>query len=368
MVKQVWIILSYALLLSAWQNIFYSSYKSNWKLSRLQKREFTVISATTATPSLNVLPASIALVKKGKKKTVDAIYKDLQEQGDEHPINKYLQKKEYPTGVDAPIDFYKSCKSLHRTLSIVAEYNKKADTGFIVGLPPPQIMGGVLRDAGAKAVIVSMDSRSGGVSTEEFIQFVHEQSSAKLFLPGPVSVVWNDLIIDNIQVTYAAALGAAAIVLQPELLSDFQDTINHCKSMHIEPIVLIKNLQEGQDAINAGVRCLCMHKLDEQELVNLRKQLPTTSERPDLMYIARLRPEEDFSCYYEIDIAWTLRDESFSAVWPSPEALYATGMSDIYSVIHALRAKAAKKYLSPRQFMMDRKKEGATEFLGEILY
>ena len=64
-------------------------------------------------------------------------------------------------------------------------------------------------------------------------------------------------------------------------------------------------------------------------------------------------------------------------------------MSDVYRVVFAIRSKAASKFLSPRQFLMDRKKEGAclfsnnsysqsyyfmhifpgaTEYLGDILY
>ncbi len=48
------------------------------------------------------------------------------------------------------------------TLSIMPEYNKKCKTGFIIGMPPPEIMGGVLRESGSKAIVVSLDKRSGG--------------------------------------------------------------------------------------------------------------------------------------------------------------------------------------------------------------
>lgn len=68
-------------------------------------------------------------------------------------------------------------------------------------------MGGVLRDAGAKAIIVSVDSRSGGATVEEFERFTREQTRARIFMPGPIPVVWNDVIIDKVQVSQAAALG-----------------------------------------------------------------------------------------------------------------------------------------------------------------
>jgi len=95
--------------------------------------------------------------------------------------------------------------------------------------------------------------------------------------------------------------------------------------------------------------------------------------------------------YAEIDTTWILRDNKFNFVWPSPEAVFTSGMSDIYGVVFAMRSKASSKFLSPRQFLMDRKKEGryifvfklllililthlfisilgATEYLGDILY
>jgi hypothetical protein len=43
-------------------------------------------------------------------------------------------------------------------------------------------------------------------------------------------------------------------------------------------------------------------------------------------------------------------------------------MSDIFSIIYAMKSKASRQFLSPRQFLMDRSKEGATEYLGDILY
>jgi hypothetical protein len=55
-------------------------------------------------------------------------------------------------------------------------------------------------------------------------------------------------------------------------------------------------------------------------------------------------------------------------VWPSPDAVYHNGFLDLYSILQAMRAKASPKFLSPRQFLMERKKEGATEYLGDILY
>ena len=134
----------------------------------------------------------------------------------------------------------------------------------------------------------------------------------------------------------------------------------------MNPIYLEKILNcAGLAAIAAGARCMCLHSLEEEELQSVRSLLPSS---PEYLYGARLRPEADFSLYAEIDTTWVLRDSDFNFVWPSPEAVYATGMGDIYSSILAMRSKASRLFLSPRQFLMDRKKEGAQEYLGDILY
>ena len=112
------------------------------------------------------------------------------------------------------------------------------------------------------------------------------------------------------------------------------------------------------------IRSFILHALNEKDLVQLRSILPDG----DYLYGAKLLPEVDFSMYAEIDTAWILRDSKFNFVWPSPEAVFTSGMSDIYGVVFAMRSKASSKFLSPRQFLMDRKKEGATEYLGDILY
>ena len=52
---------------------------------------------------------------------------------------------------------------------------------------------------------------------------------------------------------------------------------------------------------------------------------------------------------------------------PQPQTTI-TGMTDIYPTVLAMRSKASRVFLSPRQFLMDRRKEGAQEYLGDILY
>ena len=126
-------------------------------------------------------------------------------------------------------------------------------------------------------------------------------------------------------------------------------------------------MKEISFAIANGVRCICLYNLGDNELLDLKKAIDTEYGNQDnLAFFAKIRPEEDFPIYHEIDLCWALRDAGFSGVWPSPEAIYGTGFPDIYSNILAMKSKASRLLLSPRQFLMDRRREGATEYLGNI--
>ena len=76
-----------------------------------------------------------------------------------------------------------------------------------------------------------------------------------------------------------------------------------------------------------GARCVCFQNNDDKALIELR-DAATWPE--GTMCIARLRPETDFSSYAEIDSSWLLRDSAFHVIWPSPDAIYATGEWKIF--------------------------------------
>ena len=76
----------------------------------------------------------------------------------------------------------------------------------------------------------------------------------------------------------------------------------------------------------------------------------------------------DFSTFAEIDTAWLLRDNHYNFLWPSTEAVFSNNINDIYTTLLAMRAKASRTFYSPRQYFMERNKEGSKEYLGDILY
>lgn len=113
--------------------------------------------------SLAAVSAAAVLIKKSKLKENDKIMEEMQ-QNPHHVISKFLKDGTRPEGILAPVDFYTSTFLRYDSVSVMPEYNKKTKTGFIAGMPPPEIMGGVLRDSGARAIIVSMVSRDLGLS------------------------------------------------------------------------------------------------------------------------------------------------------------------------------------------------------------
>ena len=320
----------------------------------------------TGSKILFMISPAASLLRKNKQKEIEILKKEVAESNGDHFITKFLANNtQRPFGVGKPIDFFNATSWSFNTITVIPEFNRKSKTGFIVGMPPPVILGGILRDAGAKAIVVSTDKRSGGSTILDVEQFAREQTNARIFSPGPIPIVLNDFIVDNIQIEQAAAVGAAAVTLTPELTDNLDEQIAHCKKLNIEPIVMVKTLEEGKLAVELGSRVICLHQLEEEELIELRQQLPT---KPGLIYGAKLRSSSEFSTYSEIDTSWVLRDSQFSFVWPTPESVFGNGFQDIYSVCLAMRSKAARLFLSPRQFLMDRKKEGAQEYLGDILY
>lgn len=309
--------------------------------------------------------AASALIRKAKMKEVDVLKQQIEAEGNSSPVKKFLAAGKFTDSYGDVPAFIPSVLNRYQSVTVMPEYSKKVKTGFILGIPEPEIMSGVLRDAGSRAIVVCLDKRVGGASYDEFSRFVLDQSRSKKLLPSSIPIVWNDHIVDNIQIAHAGSLGASAITLNPDCTDDLKGQVDYCNKLHIEPIVLAKNLDEAEHAISCGTKIVCMHLMDESEFISVRKSLPSDK---GIIYMARFRAESEFSGYAEIDLAWSLRDNGYNVVWPSPEAVYATGFVDLYATILALKSKSSRQFLSPRQFMMERKKEGATEFLGDILY
>jgi hypothetical protein len=54
-----------------------------------------------------------------------------------------------------------------------------------------------------------------------------------------------DFTVDDIQIVNAAAHGASAITLSPEMTDDLKSQVDLCKKHGIEPLVMIKSVEDG---------------------------------------------------------------------------------------------------------------------------
>lgn len=145
---------------------------------------------------LSAVSAAIGMIKKSKTREVASL---LQNATESHNIVRYLASGERPEGIVNPVDFYRSAMLRFESVSVMPEYNKKCKTGFIMGLPGPEIMGGVLRDAGSRAIIASMDARSGGTTFDEFERLAREQSRVRpsSHAKSSESMILNSLILHS---------------------------------------------------------------------------------------------------------------------------------------------------------------------------
>jgi len=144
--------LLYALTLLGLQAVAWGLMVNQQRHQRSQQRPSTALWAVSA---------AATMIRKSKAKENEKLLEQMKS-NPEHPINLFLKDGTRPLGIMAPVDFYKTCM-VNRlpncdTVTIMPEYNKKTKTGFIAGMPPPEIMGGVLRDAGAKAIVASLVS------------------------------------------------------------------------------------------------------------------------------------------------------------------------------------------------------------------
>ena len=106
---------------------------------------------TTAISNTKLFNAAYALIRKAKLKEVDKLREAVNAEGSSHYINKFLETKQFVDLYGGPIPFVENVLNRYTSVTIMPEYSKKAKTGFILGLPEPEIMGVMFRDAGARS-------------------------------------------------------------------------------------------------------------------------------------------------------------------------------------------------------------------------
>ena len=256
------------------------------------------------------------------------------------------------------------------TITIVAEYKRKLEgsDGYIDEIFDPQVLSPTFRDFGASAISVLADERMGGCSYDDIQAFVEEQRRSQNDVPGPLMVINNDLIVDEIQIARTAAYGAKAVVLNMAALGGkkVEELLKATKALELEAIVAVASKEEAQTAIDIGGRIISVVGVfgaDDKAAVIESLKVPDGAKVCTVANIMA-RDNKEFE---EIEEAWTVRDKGFNCVWVS-DALYKGGSNAVEhpgAVINSMKAKSSVKWASPKA--RSGKGEGAKEYLGDIM-
>ena len=274
------------------------------------------------------------------------------------------------------------------TISIIAEYKRKlTGSGFLSEVPAPELLSPVFREFGASAVAVLSDERSGGCTYADVAAFVAEQANARDEVPGPLPVISNDIVVDEIQIARAKEAGAVAVTIDYGLLTTGNDDetvlisqfIRDAKALNMETIVVVSTPREAQNAVDAGASILCVSgsiigaipKYDVVSNITTTTTTTTTTSSStaagsSICIIANILARDN-KALEEVEEAWSCRDLGFHCVWIS-DALYKSGNDPVEhpgAIIQSMRLKSSVQFASPKA--RSGKGEGAREYLGDIL-
>lgn len=257
------------------------------------------------------------------------------------------------------------------TITVIAEYKRKnseTENGFINQMFDPEVLSPTFREFGASAIAVMADERMGGCTYDDLAAFVEEQRRAKNEVPGPVPVINNDLVVDELQVARSKAMNCAACVIHLPMLGadDTSMLLRATKAAGIEAIVAVSSHEQAQQAIDLGAQMISVIYVDGvEDKVNVVKDLKIHEGRP-VCTIANILAKNNKQLQ-EVEEAWALRDKGYNAVWVG-EALYKSGADFTEhpgAIIKAMKSKSSVKWASPKA--SSGRGEGAREYLGDIL-
>lgn len=258
------------------------------------------------------------------------------------------------------------------TITIIAEYKRKSSfskTGRVHDIFEPELLSPVFREYGVSAIAVMADENMGGCNYKDIAEFVEEQRKAKNEVPGPVPVINNDLIVDELQVAMTKAYGCAACVITLDIVGEEETSnlLKACKAADLESIVAVSSAEEAQKAVDLGARILSIiHVEGVDGMISIAKNL-IIPEGQQVCTIANLLLTQDNKDVKEVEQAWAVRDKGFNCAWVG-EALYKAGADAVETpgnIIKSMRSKSSLKFASAK--ISSGKGEGAREYLGDIM-
>ncbi|KAG7351714.1 indole-3-glycerol phosphate synthase [Nitzschia inconspicua] len=333
-------------------------------------------SATMSPPSTHTaLFAVSALVRKAKEAELRNY---IQENGIDDEIKVYCQTiqealKSDPSVVKVEEVVGPLQERLTRrkgTLTVIAEFKRKLfDSGYV--RPEdfvPELLSSEFREFGAQGIAVLADERMGGCNYDDLAMFAEEQRRSKMEVPGPVPVINSDVIVDEFQIARTKAAGAAAVVLNLDLLGadDLKKMLTASRALELEAIVAVSSKEQAQQAIDMGARMISVVNVPGAEAKTEIVSGLTIPEGATVTKIANILHRADKGLG-EVEEAWECRDKGFHCAWVS-DALYKAGNSASEhpgAIIKSMSAKSSVRWASP--VAKSGRGEGAREYLGDIL-
>lgn len=330
----------------------------------------------SALPSARLTDTSLqaigALAKKAKEATLrqyiaDGIEDSVMEKY--NIIKEALGKEDESTGTIAVGPLQENLTRRKGTITVIAEYKRKlSDSGYISDVFEPAIMSREFREFGAAGIAVMADERMGGCTYKDIAIFVEDQRRSQNDVPGPLLIINNDLIIDELQVAQTAACGAGAIVLTMDILGvdDTAKLLKAGRAVDLEVIVAVSTKEEAQQAVDIGARMISVINVDgadEKTKVIEGLSIPegeTVTKIANILHRGNKGLEEVEEC-------WACRDKGFNCAWIS-DALYKAGNSEVEhpgAIIKSMSSKSSLRWASP--VARSGKGEGAREYLGDIM-
>mmetsp|Transcript_5100 Transcript_5100/g.9749 ORF Transcript_5100/g.9749 Transcript_5100/m.9749 type:complete len:364 (+) Transcript_5100:96-1187(+) len=328
---------------------------------------------TSSSSRTTPLYAIAALAKRAKQ----ADLKKYAEDGiDDSVMAVYKEMKAAMANVDlsdqSPGPLQQALTKRKGTVTVIAEFKRKnseAENGYInTDIFAPELLSPIFREYGAAACAVMADERMGGCTYDDLAAMVEEQRRAQNEVPGPIPVINNDLIIDELQVARTAAMGCVACVISLEICGDETTStlLQAAKAANVEAIVSVSSAEDAQKAVDLGARLISVIHVDGvDDKVKVVQDL-VVPEGQKVCTIANILARNNKQLK-EIEEAWELRDKGFNSVWIG-EALYKSGADFSEhpgAIIRSMKSKSSVKWASPKA--SSGRGEGAREYLGDIL-
>mmetsp|Transcript_14487 Transcript_14487/g.21353 ORF Transcript_14487/g.21353 Transcript_14487/m.21353 type:complete len:332 (+) Transcript_14487:61-1056(+) len=231
------------------------------------------------------------------------------------------------------------------TITIIAEYKRKVENGgFIDEMFDPEILSPSFREHGASGIAVMADERMGGCTYEDLARFVEEQRRAKNDIPGPVMVINNDLIVDEVQIAQSSVAGAKAVVLAFEVIGEEKavEFMKAAQALDLESIVSVSSKENAQKAIDLGATMIMIVNV---ETVDEKAECINELNIPDGQQVTTIAMIDAYldKGLHEIEEAWACRDKGFNVVWVA-DALYKSGMDPSEHPGAIIKSMSQKKF------------------------